>query len=144
MKQYYCGDYLKCEDVIQLLIDNGIEVKYQVNKEGRWLSLESEKELKDLLDPFSSPYLTEPVVYVSYRIPSYKLALMESRRRDEEARIREHLRIEYEQFCERRQARIDAYLKKYPWKGEPEAYKEGIDWLRVNDPEKGEVIVSMR
>ena len=87
-------------------------------------------------------------VEVSYHIPDEKLALLMARdkqfAREEDELARQEFERAHQEAIAEQQRKIDALLKVKPWLGEPEAYQEGIDFLRVNDPEKGEVIVNMR
>ena len=86
-------------------------------------------------------------VEVSYHIPDGKLALLIARDKQFAREENELARLEFERMHEEaiaeQQRKIDALLKVKPWLGEPEAYKEGIDFLRVNDPDHGEIMVKI-
>ena len=169
MLKHYTGDWQKCDDHIDALIAVGVEVKwtkcwrYDFGKDAqkyddrKWKVLKSQQELEEaswrtrrLQEKWwGIPTWVDIRSYcvITYRIDDEKYPLLSARYkqycREEDERIRGEMKKEYEAWCEERQRKIDAYLAKYPWKGEPEAYQEGIDFLRINDPDKGEIIVNI-
>ena len=169
MMQNYCGNWHDCDDDIDALIAIGVEVKwtkcwkYDFGKDAekyddrKWNVLNSEQELLDATDDhrnvkenwwgYPQWVNLESYCVISYRVDAEKYPLLNARYkqyiRDENERLHAQMEKEYEEWCEERQRQIDAYLEKYPERGEPEYYQEGIHWFRVNDPDKGEIIVNV-
>lgn len=75
MRQNYTGSLYACGDDLQVLIDNGISVRAKID--GRWIELKSEADLDDPAVEFGTEN-----IFLSYRIPAYKYALVCARERE--------------------------------------------------------------
>ena len=111
MQEHYCGNWKNCDaDILDFLTESGVRVMWKVNDE-RWKVLSSEDEIKRVADPFTSPYTKEPVVWVSYRIPSERYPLLKAqlrqKQREEDAAIWEQMRAEYEEWIAKQMADDD-------------------------------------
>lgn len=170
MMKHFCGEWKDCEDNIEALLAIGVEIKfkqcwkYDFGKDaphigdGRWNTLKTPETLekkswerKTLTEKWwGTPHRCnfESYCVISYRVDDEKYPLLSARytqyRREENERISAEIKAEYEAWCEEQQRKLEAYLEKHPWAANPEGWQEGIDYERVNDPDKGEVIVDIR
>ena len=168
MNKVYTGNWQNCEDNIEALLAIGVEVKwtkcwkYNFGRDAsqyddkKWKVLKDEQELKDSFDYkrvkemcWGIPHWFDIEAYpvISYRVDDDKYPLFCVRYKEwcqkEDARIKAEMEREYEEWCEEQQRKLEAYLVRHPWAANPEGYQEGIDYVRVNDPDKGEVIVNL-
>ena len=170
MLKHYTGDWQNCPDNIEGLLAIGVEVRwtkcwrYNFGKAAQHLDDRKWHVLKNIKVLEAASCQTRRLqekwwgiptwadfssfCVITYRIDDEKYPLLCARYREWERETDELARQELERMHEEaiaeRQRKIDAYLKKYPWRGEPECWQEGIDWLVDHEGENGPVVVNMR
>lgn len=170
MRQHYTGDWQHCGDNIAALLAIGVEVKcrqywrydycwdFPQGENARWEVLRSKAELeaksgqtKTITERrwgWPTKERIESYCVISYRIPLTEYPLMRAKykeyEREERARAAAKWEADKQEYYQQEERKLAEYLEKHPAAANTEGWQEGIDYIRANDPEHGEVLVDIR